>query len=268
MAAAGASVGRRSRLSEVPSGQTPINCAAMRRTALLLLLCVAWAAPGAALARPPIVVELFTAQGCSSCGKANALVKDLADRADVIALTWPVDYWDYLGWKDTFAKPEFTDRQRAYDRRLGVRDVYTPQVIVDGTAQVSGAKAEAVDRLIRDALRAPADPPDMKVMENGRVAVGYARPPRGGGEVWLVRYDPREQDIEVTAGDARGQIVPHRNVVRQVVRLGAWTGRPALYRAPPAAEDGLETLVLVQAKNGKMLGVLKVAPVAKITPKA
>jgi hypothetical protein len=231
----------------------------MRRSALLLWLCVAAAAPGAVLAKPPVVVELFTAQGCSSCGKANNLVKDLAERPDVIALTWPVDYWDYLGWKDTFAKPEFTDRQRAYDRRLGVRDVYTPQVVVGGVAQVSGAKAEAVERLIREAQRAPADPPDMLVMTNGKVAVGYGRPPRGGGEVWLVRYDPREQDVEVKAGDARGQVVPHRNVVRQVARLGVWTGRPSLYRAPPPTEENLETLILVQARSGKVLGVLKAA---------
>ena len=240
----------------------------MRRTALLLLMCVAWAAPGAALARRPIadktpvVVELFTAQGCSSCGKANGYITELAERPNIIALTWPVDYWDYLGWKDTFAKPEFTDRQRAYERRLGVRDVYTPQVVVDGAAQASGVKLETVEKLIHEARRAPYDPPDMKVLSNGKVAVGSGRTPRGGGDVWLVRYDPREQEVEVKAGDARGQVVPHRNVVRQIARLGPWNGRPVLYRAPSPSEDGLETVILVQAKGGRVLGVLKVAPPA------
>ena len=139
------------------------------------LICAGWLAAGAAWARTPVVVELFTAQGCSSCGKANAFVGRLADRPGVIALTWPVDYWDYLGWKDTFAKPEFTDRQRAYDKRFGLRDVYTPQVIVDGAAQASGDKTEAVEALIRAARRAPANPPQMKMRADGRVAVGSGR---------------------------------------------------------------------------------------------
>jgi len=239
----------------------------MRRTALLLLLCAAAAAPSAGstrartIPRPPVVVELFTAQGCTACGGANAFVTELADRDGVVALTWPVDYWDYLGWKDTFAKPEFTERQRAYDRRLGIRDVYTPQVVVDGALQVSGAKSEAVETLIREASRAPVNPPDMLVMANGRVAVGSGRAPRGGAEVWLVRYDPRKQDIEVTGGDNRGKTVPHRNVVRELIRLGAWTGRPAIYRARAlASDDGLESLILVQAKGGKVIGAMKATP--------
>ena len=96
--------------------------------AFVLLLLFPTASP--ALARPPVVVELFTAQGCSSCGVANATVADLAKRPDVLALTFAVDYWDYLGWPDTFAKPEFTERQRAYARKLALREVYTPQVRV------------------------------------------------------------------------------------------------------------------------------------------
>jgi hypothetical protein len=103
----------------------------------LLLLCLLPPA-GSALARDgrrPVVVELFTSQGCGACTKANALVADLAEHRDVLALTFPVDYWDYLGWKDPFAQPEFSARQRAYMKASGQREVYTPQVVVDGVPQ-------------------------------------------------------------------------------------------------------------------------------------
>ncbi len=230
----------------------------MKRVVFLGLICASWFCAGAAWARMPVVVELFTAQGCSSCGKANAFVAKIADRPGVLALTWPVDYWDYLGWKDTFAKPEFTDRQRAFDRRLGLRDVYTPQVIVDGAAQASGDKTEAVEALVRAARRGRPDPPQMKMRADGRVAVGSGHKPPGGGEVWLIRFDPRQQDVEVKEGDNRGKTVTHRNVVHQIARLGAWTGRPVALKLPTPAEDGLTSLVLVQAAHGgRILGVLE-----------
>src|SRR5579863_8116784 len=107
----------------------------MRRGVFLTAVVSLAAFAGAALARPPVLVELFTAQGCSSCGKANTHVGELAEQKGVLPLTFAVDYWDYLGWKDTFAKPEFTERQKAYDKRLGIADVYTPQVVVDGRLQ-------------------------------------------------------------------------------------------------------------------------------------
>ena len=238
----------------------------MTRAALLFLICAALTAPGLAsaksarpvAARAPVVVELFTAQGCSSCGKANTFDGALVERPGVIALTWPVDYWDYLGWKDTFAQPEFTDRQRAYDHHFGLRDVYTPQVVVDGTAQASGAKSEDVEALIKAARRAPARPLQVRLLRGGKVAIGSGRLPPGGGEVWLIRYDPREQDVEVKDGDNRGHTVPHRNVVRQLVRLGAWRGHTTQFKLPAASDEGLETLVLVQGvKGGRILGVLK-----------
>ncbi|HWA60741.1 MAG TPA: DUF1223 domain-containing protein, partial [Caulobacteraceae bacterium] len=164
----------------------------MRRAALLLFFCLVSAAPGLAQARPPktpVVVELFTAQGCATCGKANALVASLADRPGVVALTWSVDYWDYTGWKDTFAKPEFGDRQRAYERRFGLRDVYTPQVVVGGSAEGTGAKRATVEALIQK-WRRPLHPPTIRIAR-GRVSVGAARAP-GSADVWLIRYDPRE----------------------------------------------------------------------------
>ncbi len=215
----------------------------------------------AAAARMPIVVELFTAQGCVSCGKANAMVARLADQPGLTPLTWSVDYWDYLGWKDTFAQPEFAQRQRAYDKRFGVNDVYTPQIIVDGLGQTTGGDPAAVDELIRRALRAPIARPAMEWRADGAVAIGSGTRPRGGAEVWLIRFDPRERDVAVKEGDNRGSTVPARNVVRQLVRLGGWSGRPTKFTLPAAPEDGLTTLVVVQGDDGgRVLGALQQAP--------
>ena len=204
-----------------------------------------------------MVVELFTAQGCSSCGKANATVAELAERPDVLALTFAVDYWDYLGWTDTFARPEFTERQRAYARKLALREVYTPQVVVDGRVQASGVKGEAVEALVASALKTPLYAPDMIFMGERRVAVGSGPSPRGGADVWLIRYDPREQEVTPRKGDNRGQTLVQKNVVREVVRIGGWRGKPTAYRIPATELEGLAMAVLVQApKGGKILAVL------------
>lgn len=209
----------------------------------------------------PVVVELYTAQGCASCGKANAFVAGLADRPGVVALTWSVDYWDYLGWKDTFAQGDFADRQRAFDKRLGLRDVYTPQVIVDGAAQASGAKPDAVEALIHQAKRPPGRQPSLRFYHNGdRVAVGAGQAVYGSAEVWLVRYDPRSQEVEVKDGDNRGHTVTVRNVVRQAVKLGLWRGHAAQF-VLPEGDEALHTLVLLQApKGGRILAVLQGKP--------
>jgi len=219
----------------------------MRKAALFSLTLLAL--PSAAAAKPPVVVELYTAQGCASCGEANARVAKLADKPGVLALTFPVDYWDYLGWADTFAKPEFTARQKAYEAKLALREPYTPQVIVDGAAQASAAKPDKVERLVAEAEKAPRNPPDIHFVGT-RVYVGSARAPRGGGEVWLIRYDPREQDVAVKSGDNKGQTIPQKNVVRELKRLGAWRGRPTAFRLPAASEDGLKTVVLLQGAHG------------------
>jgi hypothetical protein len=233
----------------------------MRKAALsLFVLALSGLAASAACAKPPVVVELFTAQGCTSCIKANQLAADLAERDGVLALTYSVDYWDYLGWKDTFAKPGFAERQRAYVKKFALRDVPTPQVVVGGRVQASGAKAEAVEDLVKTAAKAPSNPPDMEFVGKTRVAVGSGPAPRGGGEVWLVRFDPREQQIAVKRGDNKGQTLVHRNVVRELVRLGAWAGKPKLYRLPAHTDDDLETVIIVQgAKGGRILGVLETA---------
>jgi hypothetical protein len=229
----------------------------MKRGLLSLAILSFAAQAAAAWARPPVVVELYTAQGCGSCDRANTYLGGLASQKGVLPLTFAVDYWDYLGWKDTFARPEFADRQRAYAKRFGVPEVFTPQVVVDGRAQTAAVKPDAVEALVSDARRAPADPPQMGWRAKGFVAVGSGRRPRGGAGVWLVRYDPREVATEVRDGDNRGHKVAERNVVVQLTRLGAWRGRPVLLKLPPAPQENLKSVVLIQGDNGgKILGVL------------
>lgn len=234
---------------------SPVNCAAMRKAALFSLILAAL--PAAALAKTPVLVELYTAQGCGACVEPDARLAKLADQPGVLVLTLPVDYWDYLGWTDTFAKPEFAERQKAYVAKLDLREPYTPQVVIDGRLQASAIKSERVDKLIKEAGHARRNPPDIRFIARGkRVDVGSGHAPKGGAEVWLVRYDPREQDVAVKSGDNKGQTVVQKNVVRELRKLGTWKGRPATYRLTPPTDDGLKTVIILQgAHGGRILGL-------------
>ncbi|CAN5250729.1 DUF1223 domain-containing protein [soil metagenome] len=192
------------------------------------------------------VVELFTSQGCSSCPPANANLTRLAARPDVLALSFGVTYWDQLGWTDTFGSAANTARQRAYQTGLGHNNVWTPQVVVDGRADVVGQTLSPIEDLIRRHRRfaGPA-----VVFRDG--AVGLAGGSSGGpADVWLVRYDPRVVDVPVQRGENGGRTLPHVDVVRQLVRLGGWDGRTIGFALPAAPASGLSTAVLVQAPNG------------------
>ncbi|MBX3483934.1 thioredoxin family protein [Phenylobacterium sp.] len=226
----------------------------MRKAALFSLILLAWPV-GAAAAKPPVLVELFTAQGCASCTDANPYFAKLAERPGVLALTFSVDYWDYLGWTDTFARPEFTERQKAYVTRLKLREPYTPQIVIEGREQAQGLKTAEVDRLVRAAAAAPRDPPDIRFVGPRRVDVGSGHAGKGGADVWLIRYEPRAE-VQVRAGDNRGETVVQKNVVRQMERLGPWRGRPQAYRIPTATDDGLKTVIVVQQpRGGRVLGL-------------
>lgn len=223
----------------------------MRALSLAFALC--FATP--AVAGGPVVVELYTSQACGECPRANAVVAGLASRADVLSLTFPVDYWDYLGWTDTFARPEFGERQREHQRALDLRGLQTPQVIVNGRAVASGLQRGAVAALIRTEAAAASARPTARFAARGRRAAVSAGPaPQGGAAVWLVRYDPKLIHVRVEDGANRGRSVPHRNVVRELVRLGSWTGAGRSWILPPAQAPGLKTVVLVQAeRSGRML---------------
>jgi hypothetical protein len=218
--------------------------------ATLLVAPAAEARVHAPAQRLPVVVELFTAQGCSDCPKANDLLAKLSEDKGVLALTYSVDYWDYLGWKDTFAKPEFTERQQAYESDLKLRDVYTPQIVLDGTAQIAGAKPDEVQAAVAGARRERPYQAEIALRRDGRLQLGSGEAPRGGAVVWLVRYDPGVREVKVRTGENKGQTIRQTHEVRELVRLGPWRGGPKLLRLPKASEPDLQSVVLIQAAHG------------------
>jgi hypothetical protein len=239
----------------------PVNCRPMRVAALAILgmvaasLAGAFAAPASAAPRAPtVVVELFTSQGCSSCVKSGEIAEAADAKPHVIALTFAVDYWDYLGWEDTFAKTEFADRQRAYTKRFALRDVYTPQMVVDGQAQAAALHADTLQDMVKAAERVRRHPPALALAKD-RLSIGAGSPPPGGADIWLVRYDPRTQSVLIKKGENRGKTIVAHNVVRQLVRLGGWAGKAKVLHLPAADTDGLKTVILVQgAHGGPILG--------------
>jgi len=198
-----------------------------------------------ALAAPLTVVELFQSQGCSDCPPANANVMALSDRADILTLSFGVTYWDQLGWKDTFASPQYTARQWDYARGLHHRTVYTPQVVVNGKADITGRDRAELESLIRREANTVVPPLEIA---GGKVQVGKGA--AGRYDVWLVRFHPGIENVPIARGENSGLTLPHRNVVKQLVKLGVWTGAPADFRLPGAPQAGLREAVLVQAGPG------------------
>ncbi len=202
----------------------------------------------------PVVVELYTAQGCADCPAANELMLKLAEEPGVIALTFPVDYWDYLGWRDSFAKPEFSERQHAFMKSMKLRDVYTPQVVVDGRAQMNGLKPDDVDAAVKAAQGDPGARPEIAPLGKSQVEIGSGRVPAGGAFVWLVRYAPEVRDVTVTRGENKGRVIRQGDVVRELIKLGPWHGASKALRLPKPSDPALKTVVLIQsAKTGRIL---------------
>jgi len=221
------------------------------------LFAAALSHTAAARDRTPVVVELFTAQGCSACPKANLLLESYADRSHVLALTFPVDYWDYLGWRDTFAQPAFTERQRAYADRLKLRSLTTPEFVIDGIHEASGSDGAKIDQLIESAGGDPGSAPRIRVFRHGgRVEVGAGVKPGRVADVWLIRYDPSLQEVKVKTGDNKGKVVSARNIVEELDRLGAWSGHARTYVLPKASAPDLKSVIVVQgAKGGRIIAV-------------
>ena len=203
----------------------------------------------AADATHPLVIELFQSQGCSSCPPANANVLAVASRPDVLALSWEVTYWDYLGWKDTFARQDFTQRQYDYARSLGHDGVFTPQVVVNGRVDGVGAQSDELPALMRQGERGNGGPTLSVSGTRAEVGVGS-----GSGQVVLVRYDPALVQVAIHRGENAGETLPHRNVVQQVAYLGGWSGQSRSFDLPAPPRAGLRTAILVQAgRTGPVL---------------
>ena len=204
------------------------------------------AAPALAQPAPVQVVELYTSQGCSSCPPADAAVAQLSARPGVLALSFGVTYWDDLGWKDTFAQKKFTDRQWDYARGLRHDNVATPQVVVNGRLDVVGQSVPEIDGALRRALLPSRGPQVM--LGAGNVSVTGAAPAHPA-DVWLVRYEPNAIQVPIKRGENGGKTLSVQHAVRELTRLGAWTGGPKTY-AVPTGRPGLKTAVLLQAGSG------------------
>ncbi|MDR7037599.1 DUF1223 domain-containing protein [Methylobacterium segetis] len=204
------------------------------------------------------VLELYTSQGCAVCPPAEHLFGDLARRPGLLALTFPVTYWDYLGWKDTLGHSLFTDRQRAYATAHGEVRIYTPALVINGGAALAGANRAGIETIMQETraggLRVP-----VRTEEQGDrivVEVGADPNPPGRADVWLVPL-LRSRAVAVERGENRGRVATYVNVVRGLYRLGAWTGQAARFEAPRSAIQVGEAdsyAILVQGALGGQPG--------------
>jgi hypothetical protein len=217
----------------------------------------------AANADPRAVVELFTSQGCSSCPPADQLMGELAADPSLVAVSLPIDYWDYLGWKDTLADPRNSARQKAYSQVRGDREVYTPQVVINGALHVLGSDRGEIEHAIElshQSSEVMSVPVNIAVA-GGRVAVSVMDAAMHvGAEVWLISLS-RSIPIAIGRGENRGKTITYHNVVRQWLRLGSFSGKAETWNVPVrnVDHDGLDQVaVMVQsgtvAKPSAILG--------------
>ncbi|HLH89564.1 MAG TPA: DUF1223 domain-containing protein [Xanthobacteraceae bacterium] len=184
---------------------------------------------------PRAVIELFTSQGCSSCPPADRLLAQLAQDPSLIPLSLPIDYWDYLGWKDTLALAGHANRQRAYSRVRGDRDVYTPQAVINGSVQALGSDRAAIDKAIAQSRNnsQTLSLPLTLTIANGQLTVSApaARSEVAQGEVWLCPLT-RSIEVAIGRGENTGHTFTYHNVVRRWIKLGDWNGQPATWSIP------------------------------------
>ena len=201
-----------------------------------------------------VVVELFTSQGCSSCPPADQLLGELAARDDVIALSFHVDYWNYLGWDDPFSSVASTNRQREYRAAFGLRYIYTPQIVVGGAAQEVGSHRGKVLRAIERVratrqVKVDISHPDKKT---AIVSIGAGETPSGPAKVWLFAYD-KSHTTDIGRGENSGVKMVNTHVVRETREIGEWNGKDIKISLPIAMmgiekQDGCA--IVVQSKNG------------------
>lgn len=226
-------------------------------------ICAFAAVTTAAAADPRAVVELFTSQGCSSCPPADKTLGELAKDPSLIALSLPIDYWDYLGWKDTLADARFSARQKAYSAMRGDREVYTPQVVINGVVHVLGSDRPGIEAAVD---RTHADQGVMKVpvtlaKDGGHLNVSVAASAgQEQGEIWICAIS-KSVPITIGRGENRGQEIIYHNVVRNMLKVGDWNGKAGKWSVPieNISREGIDAAaVYVQDGNrdkpGAMLG--------------
>ena len=228
--------------------------------AAVMLHAAASSFPTAAVAAEPapVVVELFTSQGCNSCPPADVVLGELTGRDDVLPLSFHITYWDRLGWPDTFGLAASTERQRAYADSLGRRGVYTPQMVIGGRLDAVGSQRQRVLAAIALLQSHPEPGPELAI------AGGALQLPGGGPaacNLWLVAFD-RAHDVAIERGENRGRVLRYHNVVREIIALGAWDGSALKLPLPleRLAADGRDgAAVLVQRKaDGALLSARRI----------
>ena len=224
-------------------------------TSFLPKLVAAWMGLSSTVfAQSPVVVELFTSQGCSSCPPADALFRELATREDVIALSMHVDYWDYIGWKDEFADPQHAKRQRAYAVEAGRRSIYTPQMIVNGVTDIVGTKPMELSKAISAYQRKPS----LSVsLERSDGAIFVSTEPSAEFEgpfvVYMAQFQPLRK-ARITRGENAGHTLNYANVVENMVVLGEWDGQTPFRMEANAATDRGVVVWLQQGVAGPIRG--------------
>lgn len=200
-----------------------------------------------------VVVELYTSQGCSSCPPADAMLHDLAKRDDVIALALHVDYWDYIGWKDSFANPAFTARQHAYARAANATSVYTPQMVINGVDHVVGSRPMQVMDALQAHMR-QGNAFDIELTRrSGGVSISAAPGVGGDYVVQLVRYTP-EETVAIRRGENAGRNITYANIVTSWDVVGRWDGRSALALEASVTGDSPIVVILQQSTDGPIVG--------------
>ncbi|WP_439544529.1 DUF1223 domain-containing protein [Hyphomicrobium sp.] len=215
---------------------------------------------------PRAVIELFTSQGCADCPAADALLKDYLDKENIVGLTLPVDYWDYLGWSDTLAAPRNAERQRQYAQRLGTGTVYTPQAIVNGAAEVLGSSPSEIERAISatgTALASSRVPLHFWHYGNA-IIIETGSAPRDAepkeSTIWLAVVQ-KSVNVTIKGGENKGKTLTYYNVVRELTPVGLWNGRPATIRLARAAimrPESEDLIVLIQEPDsGPIIGAAR-----------
>lgn len=233
----------------------------LRTACLTAAALVSLSAPAPATADGNlVVVELFTSQGCSSCPPADKLIAELAEVDGVLPLSLHVDYWDYIGWKDSFANPAFTDRQRGYARAAGQRSIYTPQMIVGGRDHVVGYKPmQLADTIERGRSLKDAAPAVLSVVRNGamlEISVHAKGDLPKKMVVQLVRFDPMER-VEIRRGENAGRVVDYANIVTEWTALSEWDGRAPMTIEVEAAGEAEAAVLLQAAGHGPILAAAR-----------
>ena len=206
----------------------------------------------------PVVIELYTSQGCSSCPPADKLLGELAGRPDVIALALHVDYWDYIGWADKFANPAFTKRQKYYAKAAGARTIYTPQLIIGGKDHVVGYRPMEVADLIQSHRAAP-DQVRVTAIRNGaivRVEAQVVGRVTGMMVVQLARFSPKET-VEIQRGENAGNTYMYHNIVREWAVVGEWDGSVPL-SLDVDAPSGPAAVIIQQVGHGPVVAAARI----------